>query len=249
MDLSKLELERYNRQIMISGWGLEGQKKLRASKVVVAGLGGLGCPASLYLVAAGVGRVIVVDKGRYELSNLNRQILCWKSDLGRFKAEIVKEKLEALNPHVTVEAKVAEITKNNVSDIIGDADIVIDGMDNWKTRFIINDYCVIHEIPFIHAGVSALSGQITTIIPKKGPCLRCIFPRVPRETERVPILGATSSLLAALQVMEAIKLITGLGKPLVGKLLFINGEDMTFETLRIERDSNCPICGDRHNET
>ena len=243
MSLSPSELERYNRQMLISDWGLEGQRKLKASKVIVAGLGGLGCPSSLYLTAVGVGKIVLVDKGKFKLSDLNRQILCWQRDLGRFKAQVAKEKLEALNPEIEVEALVTEITKDSVDNVIEDADVVVDGMDNWRTRFIINELCVMHGIPFVHAGVSALHGQMIVIVPGKGPCLRCIFPKTPSEVERIPVLGATPAILAVLQVMEAIKLITGIGEPLAGRMLFLNGKEMVFETVEMERSVNCPICG------
>ena len=242
MSLSSSELERYNRQMLISGFGLEGQRKLKASKVAVVGAGGLGCLSSLYLAAAGVGKIVLVDMGKFKLSDLNRQVLCWQSDLGRFKAEVAKEKLEALNPEIEVEALVREINNDNVQDIIEDADVVVDGLDNWRTRFVINEYCVTQGIPFVHAGVSALHGQMISIIPGKGPCLQCIFPKTPSEVERIPVLGATPALIAALQVTEAIKLITGIGEPLAGRMLFLNGKEMAFETVEMERSVNCPIC-------
>ena len=243
MTLSSSELERYNRQMLISGLGLEGQRKLKASKVVVAGLGGLGCLSSLYLAAAGIGKIILVDKGKFKLSDLNRQILCCQRDLGRFKAEVAKEKLEALNPEIEVEALAIEIRKDNAHDVIGDADVVVDGQDNWRTRFVINEYCVMQGISFVHAGVSALHGQMITILPGKGPCLRCIFPKDPPEVESVPVLGATPALFASLQVMEAIKLITGIGEPLARRMLFLNGKEIAFETVEIKRNVKCPICG------
>jgi molybdopterin/thiamine biosynthesis adenylyltransferase len=243
MSLSSSELERYERQMLISGWGVEGQKKLKSAKTAVVGIGGLGCSASIYLTAVGVGRMILIDKGKFKLDNLNRQTLCWQRDIGKFKAEVAKEKLEALNPEIEVEAVVAEITKENAYNLIGDVDVVVDGQDNWKTRFIINEYCVTHNIPFIHAGVSALHGQITTIVPGKGPCLRCIFSKDPPEVEKIPVLGATPALLASLQVMEAVKLITGIGEPLVGRMLFANGEEMVFETVEVKRNIECPVCG------
>jgi molybdopterin/thiamine biosynthesis adenylyltransferase len=243
MSLSPSELERYNRQILISDLGSEGQRKLKASKVVVAGIGGLGCLSSLYLAAAGVGKIILVDKGKFKLSDLNRQLLCWQRDIGRFKAKVAKEKLEALNPEIQVEALVAEITKDSTCDVIEDADVVVDGLDNWRTRFVLNDYCVMQDIPFVHAGVSALHGQMITIVPGKGPCLRCVFPKEPPEVEKIPVLGATPALLAALQVIDVIKLIVGLGKPLVGRMLFLNGKEMEFETVEMKRNAKCPICG------
>ena len=243
MSLSPSELERYDRQMLIPGLGLEGQIKLKSTKVAVAGIGGLGCPTSLCLAAAGIGKIILIDKGKFKLGNLNRQILGWQKDIGKFKAEVAKEKLEASNPEIEVEAVVAEITGENAHNLMGDVDMVVDGQDNWKTRFVINEYCVTHNIPFIHAGVSALHGQVTTIVPGNGPCLRCIFPKDPPEVERVPVLGATPALLASLQVMEAVKLVTGIGKPLVGRMLFVNGEEMVFETVEVKRSMECPVCG------
>lgn len=243
MGLSPSELDRYNRQMLVSHWGLEGQRKLKAAKVVVVGMGGLGGFASLYLAAAGIGKIILVDKERFELSNLNRQILGWQNDLGRFKAEVAKEKLEALNPEIEVETLITEITKDSVCDVIGNANVIMDGLDNWRTRFVINEYCVMHGIPFVHAGVSELHGQMMTIVPGEGPCLRCIFPKGPPEIERVPVLGATPALFASLQVMEAIKLIIGIGKPLAGRMLFLDGKEMVFDTVEIKRSMKCPICG------
>lgn len=243
MSLSPSELERYERQMLISGWGMKGQKKLKAARVAVAGIGGLGCPASMYLAAAGIGEIVLIDKEKFELNNLNRQVLGWQKDIGKFKAECAKEKLVQLNPEVEVEAVVAEITEDNIHDLIGNVDVVIDGQDNWRTRFIINAYCVRHNIPFIHAGVSKLHGQMTTIIPGKGPCLRCIFPKTPPKAIKVPVLGATPALFASLQVMETIKLVTGIGESLVGRMLFGNGEEMEYETVDVERNYKCSVCG------
>jgi len=242
MSLSQSELERYERQMLISGWGVEGQKKLKAARVAVVGMGGLGCPASIYLTAVGIGKLIIVDKDKFELHNLNRQILGWHKDVGRFKAKVAEEKLEALNSEVEIEAIVGEIGRENVQDVIGDVDVVVDGQDNWEARFIINEYCVTHNIPFVHAGVSALHGQMTTIVPHKGPCLRCIFLKDPPEAERIPVLGATPALFASLQVMETVKLVTGIGKPLIGRMLFINGDEMIFETVEVKRNVKCPVC-------
>jgi molybdopterin/thiamine biosynthesis adenylyltransferase len=243
MSLSPSELERYNRQMLIPGLGLEGQRKLKAAKVAVVGVGGLGCSTSLCLAAAGIGKIVLVDKGKFKLNNLNRQILGWRRDIGKFKAEVAKEKLEALNPEIEIEAVATEITEENTHNVIGDVDVVVDGQDNWKTRFIINEHCVKHNIPFAHAGVSALHGQMTTIVPGKGPCLRCIFPKDPPEVEKIPVLGATPALFASLQAMETVKLVTGIGKPLVGRMLFANGEEMVFETVEVKRNMECPVCG------
>ena len=242
VSLSRSELERYGRQMMLPKWGKRGQKKLKSSEVVVVGTGGLGCPASIYLAAAGFGRLVLIDKERFELSNLNRQILGWQKDVGRSKAEAAAEKLGELNSEIEVKARVIELTEDNVHELLQNADVVIDGMDNWRTRFIINKECVDNRIPFVHAGIFGLYGQITTIMPGKGPCLRCILPETPNEIKRFPVPGATPSLFASLQVMEALKLIVGFGEPLVGRMLLFDGERMSFTTVKMERHSECPIC-------
>jgi molybdopterin/thiamine biosynthesis adenylyltransferase len=214
--------------MLIYGWGLEEQRKPEAPKVIVAGLGGLGCPASLYLAAAGTRKIVLIDKGKFKLSDLNRQILSWQSDFGRIKSEVAKAKLEALNPEIELEARVADITKDSTSHVVGDADITVDGMDNWRTRFIINEYCATQGIPFIYAGVSTLHGQMITILPGKDPCLRCIFPKEPPEVERITVLGATPALLASLQVMEVMKLITSIGGPTCWKNAILKWERNDF---------------------
>lgn len=244
LDLSPSELERYDRQMIIPRWGVEGQKRLKASEVIVAGSGGLGCPASLYLAAAGVGNLILIDRERYELSNLNRQVLGWQRDVGRRKAEAATEKLLKLNPEIRAEALVTDITKDNVRDLIRGADVVVDAMDNWGTRFIINEACVEERVPFIHAGIYGLSGQTTTIVPGEGPCLRCIIPTTPPDVGRFPVLGATPAFFAMIQVMEALKLIIGFGKTMVGRMLVFNGEDVSFNEFQVSRDPRCPVCKD-----
>ncbi|RLI48336.1 adenylyltransferase [Candidatus Bathyarchaeota archaeon] len=224
-------------------WGKEGQKRLKSAKVVVAGAGGLGCPVSLYLTAAGIGKLTIIDKDKFELSNLNRQILGWQRDLGSFKAKVVAEKLVALNPEIKVHPLVIEITEENIGELIQDANVVIDAMDNWKTRFIINTECVKRKIPFIHAGISGLYGQIMTIIPGKTPCLLCLLPETPKEVSNFPVLGVTPSIFASLQVMETIKLIVGFGETLTRKMLLFDLESMNFTIIPVERNPKCPICG------
>lgn len=227
----------------LPNWGKEGQKRLKSAKVVVAGAGGLGCPVSLYLTAAGIGKLTIIDKDKFELSNLNRQILGWQRDLGSFKAKVVAEKLVALNPEIKVHPLVIEITEENIGELIQDADVVIDAMDNWKTRFIINTECVKRKIPFIHAGISGLYGQIMTIIPGKTPCLLCLLPETPKEVSNFPVLGVTPSIFASLQVMETIKLIVGFGETLTRKMLLFDLESMNFTIIPVERNPKCPICG------
>jgi len=241
--LSSSEMLRYDRQLMISGWGVEGQLKLKRSRVVVMGAGGLGSPIAMYLAAAGVGNLVIVDRDRYELSNLNRQLLGWQKDVGRPKAVAAKEKLEALNPEVEVEAIISEITEESVRDLLDRSDVVVDGTDNWSVRFVANAECVRRGIPLVHAGVQGFFGQVTTIIPRKGPCLRCIMPQSPPDVKRFPIVGVTPGLFAMLESMEALKIILGIGSLLTGKILIFNGEEMAFDLLEVRRNPKCPVCG------
>lgn len=240
--LSKTELERYTRQMLVPDWGEDGQKRLKSARVVVAGVGGLGCPASIYLAVAGIGKLVVIDKEKFELSNLNRQILGWMNDIGRFKAEVAAEKLMAFNPEIEVNSLIADITEENIHELIQDADVVVDAMDNWKARFIINKGCIEKGIPFIHGGIFGFQGQVMTIIPGKSPCLRCLLPRTPKEIVRIPVPGVTPALFASLQVMETLKLIIGFGETLSGKILLFDGESMSFMIVNIEKRPNCPIC-------
>lgn len=237
------ELERYQRQILIEDFGETGQRKLKNSHVTVAGLGGIGSPAAMYLVAAGIGHLTIIDAQRVEPSNLNRQIIHWEMDVKRSKVGSAIEKLYAMNPSVKVDSKLEKITSKNVDELLGEADIVIDGMDNYPTRYLLNEACVRNRIPFIHGAVEGLLGQLATILPGKGPCLRCIVPKEPPPKPVFPVLGTTAGVIGCLQATEAIKLIAGMGKPLVGKMLFFNGEDVMFEIFELRRDPNCPICG------
>lgn len=240
--LSEAEMERYDRQMRIQGWGVKGQLKLRKAKVVVAGAGGLGCAAALYLAAAGVGHITIVDRERVELSNLNRQVLHWTADVGKFKGVSIAEKLRELNPQIRVEGVPREITQDNARRLIEGFDVVVDCLDNWQTRFALNDACIRLDVPLVHAGVHSWFGQIITIMPKKGPCLRCILPETPPEKERFPILGMTAGTLGLLEALEVCKLITGLGVPLVGRMLHLDLENMTVQQIKVEKRTDCPVC-------
>lgn len=241
--LNERELIRYDRQIRVSGFGVEGQIKLKKSKVLVAGLGGLGAPAALYLAAAGIGKIVLVDREKVELSNLNRQIIHWTEDIGKKKVESALEKLRRLNPEIEVEGVVNEVNEENVYDLVKKVDVVVDGMDNFKTRFILNEACVRSRKPFVHAAVYGLEGRLMTIIPRKGPCLKCLIPMEPTEISPVPVLGATPAIMASMQVMETVKIIVGVGEPLVGKLLVFDGNSMEFLQVSVNRIENCPVCG------
>jgi adenylyltransferase/sulfurtransferase len=241
--LTENDLTRYERQILHASFGMKGQEKLKQSHVVVAGLGGLGCAASLYLTCSGVGHVTLLDCDCVELSNLNRQVLHYEEDIGERKPFSVAQKLAKLNSSIEVTPVFKKITERNAREIVKGANLVIDGMDNFKTRFILNEACVAEGIPFIHGGVHGLFGEITTILPGKTPCLSCIFPEVPHRKGPFPVFGVTPALIAILQVTEAIKLLAGFGSLLTGKMLFFNGETMDFTFCNLVRNPDCKVCG------
>jgi molybdopterin/thiamine biosynthesis adenylyltransferase len=241
--LTKGDLTRYERQILYTGFGKKGQKRLKQSHVVVAGLGGLGCTTSLYLACAGIGHVTLIDCDRVELSNLNRQVLHYEEDIGEGKPISAARKLAKLNSSIEITPVFNNITERNARGIIKGADLVIDGMDNFKTRFILNKACVAEGIPFLHGGVYGLFGEVTTILPGKTPCLACIFPEVPQRKSTFPVFGVTPALIAILQVTEAIKLLAGFGSLLTGKMLYFNGETMDFTFRNLVKNPNCQVCG------
>jgi len=240
--LAEEELTRYSRQIMIPNWNVEGQLKLKNAKVTIVGVGGLGCPVALYLTAAGIGKITLIDREKVELSNLNRQILHWSRDVGKFKTLSALEKLSELNPSINFESYEEQVDEKSIRKMIKGSNVVVDCLDNWKTRFILNEACVAERIPLVHAGVHSWYGQITTIMPGKGPCLRCILPKTPKEEEKFPVLGVTAGVLGLLEALETIKIIVGLGKPLVGRILFFDGETSSFQQALIQRRKECPVC-------
>jgi len=239
--LSALELERYDRQLRI--FGVEGQGKLKRSTVLVVGLCGLGSAASLYLTAAGVGRLVLVDPDSIELSNLNRQILSWPEDVGKLKILSVKEKLLRFNEHVEIEAHAVRLDESNAHEFIRKADVVLDGLDDIKTRLLVNRVCVELGKPFVHASVEGFYGELMVIVPGRGPCLSCLV-REEFPVRPPPILGATPGVLALLQVAEAIKLLTGYGEPAIGRLILYDGARMSFAEIGIVRDKFCPVCSE-----
>lgn len=234
------ELERYDRQIRL--FGVEAQERLKNSRVLVVGLGGLGCPASTYLVAAGVGEVILVDSEEVELSNLNRQVLHWTVDIGRLKVVSASEKLEKLNPNVKIEGVNVRLELEEARKLVSRVDLVLDCLDNWKTRYMLNRVCVELKKPMIHAGIRGLHGQLLTIIPGKTPCLQCLLPKPPREEERFPVLGTTPGILALIQATEAIKILSGFGVPALNKLIYYDGYYMRFYEIGVSRSPTCPTC-------
>ena len=243
MVLTDSDLIRYGRQILYPSFGEEGQKKLKQSHVVVAGLGGLGSPAATYLACAGIGHITLVDCDFVELSNLNRQILHWDEDIGNSKVSSAGRKLARLNPSIEVTSLFERISEENVRDIIKGAHAVVDGMDNFETRFILNSACVAEGIPFIHGGIWGLYGEVTTIIPGETPCFACIYPRVRKMVTPFPVFGVTPALIAVLQVMETIKLLAGFGSLLTGRMLYVNGAKMEFTFRDLIRNPDCKVCG------
>jgi adenylyltransferase/sulfurtransferase len=248
MNLSESQIERYSRQIILHEIGGVGQKKLWEAKVIIIGCGGLGSPCAYYLASAGVGRIGLVDSDRVELNNLQRQIIHFTKDIGRLKAESAKEKLEAINPDIQIDIYPMRITSSNIMDVIQHYDIVVDGSDNFPTRYLVNDACVMSNKPLSHAGILKFQGQSTTIVPRKGPCYRCIFPQPPPpgvvpSCQQAGILGVVAGILGVIQATEVLKYILGIGELLIGKLLIFDALEMNFRKLNIPRDLNCPVCG------
>jgi molybdopterin/thiamine biosynthesis adenylyltransferase/rhodanese-related sulfurtransferase len=241
---------RYSRHLLIPEVGVEGQLKLLSSRVLLIGAGGLGSPASLYLAAAGVGRLGIVDDDRVDASNLQRQIAHSTERLGEWKADSAKRTLEALNPDVEVVTYKERITSENVDRILADGwDVIVDGADNFPTRYLINDASVFHDIPVVHGSIFRFEGQVTVFKPHEGPCYRCLFP-TPPPPELAPscaeggVLGVLPGIIGSLQANEALKLCLGIGESLAGRLLLFDALGAEFNTINLRRDPDCPVCGE-----
>lgn len=247
MSLSAAERERYQRHLALAEIGPAGQEKLKAARVVVIGAGGLGSPAALYLAAAGCGTLGLVDCDRVELSNLQRQVLFDSSSVTRPKAEAGRERLASLNPDIRVVAHALELTAANVAPLLRDYDLVLDGSDRLATRYVVNDACVILGKALVSAAIHRFEGQLMTYVPGRGPCYRCMFPQVPDGTvgscAQTGVLGVLPGVLGTLQATEALKLITGIGEPLIGRLLTYDALAMSFHEFRVARRSDCAVCG------
>jgi len=240
--LTPEEKQRYDRQIMIPGLGKAGQEKLKKARVVIAGSGGLGSPAAIYLAAAGVGILRIIDHDKVELSNLNRQVLHGDKDIGKSKVKSAEKKLTQLNKNVRVETIAKTITKKNASEMLADCDVVIDALDNLPTRFIINKAAITLNIPLVHGAVYGMEGRVMTVIPGKSACLRCLYQGMPPQ-EKFPVLGTTPGVIGCIQATEAIKIITGVGKLLTNRFLIYDGLNMKFTELIVKRRKNCEDCG------
>ena len=238
--LTENELKRYERQIRI--FGADGQERLKNAKVFVAGAGGLGSAISIYLAAAGIGGIRIVDHEKIELSNLNRQILYCDEDVGREKAASAEEKLKKINPDVSLEAISETIEENNVLELVGDFDLIVDAMDNFHTRYLLNRTAIVKNIPFFHGAINGLYGQATTIIPGKTACLRCIFPEPPLSMT-FPVVGATCGVIGCIQVTEIVKYIVKMGSSLENRLLLWDGLNAKIDEIEIERNPSCEDCG------
>ena len=248
-DFTVEQLERYSRHILLQDVGVEGQEKLLEAKVLIVGAGGLGAPVALYLAAAGVGKIGIVDNDHVEISNLQRQICHFTKDIDVAKVESAAEKMSAINPEVQVETYQEYLCADNIKDIIKGYDFVVDGADNFPTKFLVNDACVMENIPFSHGGILRFDGQTMTVLPNHSACYRCSF-REPPPPDAVPtcsqagVLGAIAGMLGTIQAAETLKYITGAGELLTDSLLSFNAKTMNFRKVALKRQPDCPVCGD-----
>jgi adenylyltransferase/sulfurtransferase len=250
IDLSHDELLRYSRHLILPDVELDGQKRIREARVLLVGAGGLGSPTALYLAAAGVGTLGIVDFDTVDLSNLQRQVLHGTSDVGRPKIDSARDRIVDLNPHVVVETHRTPLTSANALEILAKYDIVVDGTDNFPTRYLVNDACVMLGKPNVYGSIFRFEGQASVFSSAEGPCYRCLFPHPP-PPGLVPscaeggVLGVLPGLVGTIQATETLKLILGIGDTLSGRLLLIDTLGMRFHTVRVPRDPNCPACGTR----
>ncbi len=248
MALTEQQMERYSRHIILEQVGGAGQERLLASKVLIVGAGGLGAPAAVYLAAAGVGTIGIVDGDKVDLSNLQRQIIHHTPDVGKDKVLSAQNKIRAINPDTKVITYNRRITAKNVAEIIRGYDFVIDGTDNFPAKFLVNDACYFEKIPFSHAGILQFDGQLITVLPGRTTCYRCIFGSPP-PANAVPscsqagVLGVLAGVVGSLQATEAIKSLLGIGELLTNALLTYNALTMEFRKVRLNRNPDCPLCG------
>jgi len=244
------QIERYSRHIILPEVGGSGQQKMLEARVLLLGAGGLGSPAAYYLAAAGIGNLGIVDFDRVDLSNLQRQIIHSTERIGMLKTESAKKTIQALNPDVNVTLYNEKMDSSNIMSLIKDYDYVVDGSDNFPTRYLVNDACVMKNKTLIHGSIYRFEGQVTVFKPSDGPCYRCLYPEPPPpgmvpNCQEGGVLGVLAGVIGNLQVVEVLKLILGIGKPLVGKLLIYDALNTEFRSLRLRKDANCPICGEK----
>ena len=244
------ELRRYDRHLSLPEFGRAGQERLRAARILIVGVGGLGSPAALYLAAAGAGTIGLVDFDEVDESNLQRQILYGTADVGRPKLDVAAARLRALNPHLVVSGHDTPFSAANGAALVSAYDVVIDGSDNFPTRYLVNDACVMARVPNVYGSVLRFEGQAAVFAAPGGPCYRCLHPEPPPDG-LIPscaeggVLGVLPGVIGTIQATEAIKLVTGIGEPLIGRLLLYDALRMRFRTIDLPRDPDCPVCGDR----
>ncbi len=246
--LTHAEVERYSRQLVLPEIGQKGQQRLKESRVVLIGAGGLGIPASVYLAAAGVGTIGIVDDDTVEKSNLHRQTIYTEGDVGKAKAQVAGEKLRAVNPYVKVVPHETKLASANALELLREYDIVVDCTDNFPARYLINDACVFLKKPDVYASIFRFDGQASVFDASNGPCYRCLFPEPPpadsvQDCAVAGVLGVLPGIMGGIQAAQAINLLVGNGKSLVGRLLLFNATDMSFSELRIAKNTRCPVCG------
>ncbi len=250
VQLSHDEIRRYSRHLIMPEVGIQGQRKLKAASVLLIGTGGLGSPLALYLAAAGIGRIGLVDYDVVDETNLQRQVIHFTSDVGKPKLDSAAAKLSDINPYLTIEKHNVPLTSKNALEILADYDVIIDGTDNFPTRYLVNDACVILGKPNVYGSIFRFEGQLSVFYAKAGgPCYRCLFPEPP-PPGLVPscaeggVLGILPGTIGTMQATEAIKLILGIGKPLIGRMMLYDALEMTFDTIKLRKNPNCPVCGE-----
>ena len=249
MEFSETQITRYSRHILLPEVGGKGQKKISKGKVLLVGAGGLGSPAALYLAAAGIGTIGLIDSDVVDLSNLQRQVLHHTSDIGRSKVLSGKEKIQALNPDVNVILYEERLHASNALKMFAEFDVIIDGVDNFPGKFLINDACFFADKPLVHGGILRFDGRVTTIIPRKSACYRCIFkapppPGLVASCQEAGVIGVLAGIIGTIQATEALKLILGIGRPLTDRLLDFDARRTHFREIRVKRNPDCRLCGE-----
>lgn len=252
--LSVDEVIRYSRHLIIPEYGMAGQKRLKNAKVLCVGAGGLGSPALMYLAAAGVGTLGIVEFDTVDVSNLQRQIIHGQSDIGRSKAESARESVREINPLINVNIHELRLDSSNVMDLFSQYDLIVDGTDNFATRYLVNDAAVLLKKPYVWGSIYRFDGQASVFWAEHGPCYRCLYPEPP-PPGMVPscaeggVLGVLCATIGSIQTTEAIKVITGVGEPMVGSLMVYDALEMSFRKVKIRKDPKCPLCGDNPSLT
>ena len=250
MSFTEDQITRYSRHILLPEVGGKGQKKIAQARILIIGAGGLGSPAALYLAAAGVGTLGLIDGDRVDLSNLQRQVLHHTDDVGRPKVVSGKEKIDALNPDVNVMTYEERLTAKNALDLFSQYDVIIDGVDNFQAKFLINDACYFTRKPLVHGGILRFDGRLFTILPGETACYRCVFktpppPGLVASCQEAGVIGVLAGIIGTLQATEALKLILKIGKPLTDRMLDFDARRTAFREIKIRRNPNCPLCGER----